>query len=175
MLHVITVTEAVQLPGPLLQSEENRINMERKVDRSRKSKWYHSWCIACVIVQTLPLAPHMFWLAWITTKFLVFFFFLDAVSVFLQVFPPERNKSEGLSVKWRLVEQGCGNSSIKGKLLLISPLIRSQEIITDAIWGLLMLLAFFTCAESIGALHSLPIELMVNAMGPWEVLLVNRN
>lgn len=38
-------------------------------------------------------------LAWITTKFLVFFFFLDAVSVFLQVFPPERNKSEGLSVK----------------------------------------------------------------------------
>lgn len=38
-----------------------------------------------------------------------------------------------------------------------------------------MLLAFFTCAESIGALHSLPIELMVNAMGPWEVLLVNRN
>lgn len=42
MLHVITVTEAVQLPGPLLQSEENRINMERKVDRSRKSKWYHS-------------------------------------------------------------------------------------------------------------------------------------
>lgn len=175
MLHVITVTEAVQLPGPLLQSEENRINMERKVDRSRKSKWYHSWCIACVIVQTLPLAPHMFWLAWITTKFLVFFFFLDAVSVFLQVFPPERNKSEGLSVKWRRVEQGCGNSSIKGKLLLISHLIRSQEIITDAIWGLLMLLAFFTCAESIGALHSFTIELMVNAMGPWEVLLVNRN
>lgn len=32
-------------------------------------------------------------------KVLVFFFFLDAVSVFLQVFPPERNKSEGLSVK----------------------------------------------------------------------------
>lgn len=38
-----------------------------------------------------------------------------------------------------------------------------------------MLLAFFTCAESIGALHSFTIELMVNAMGPWEVLLVNRN
>ncbi len=84
--------------------EGNRINMERsfllrKVERGRKSKWYHTWCFACVIAETLPLAPHVFWLAWITALF------PPLVAVFLCIFSSFINKINKIMLT-RHIEQG---------------------------------------------------------------------
>lgn len=63
--------------------------------------------------------------------------------------------------------------------LLMVLLLITLCTITCNLWlqdrKLSMQLMFFIWVGSIGALGSFTTEIQINALGPWEVLLINRN